>query len=88
MQSSIDEIRRIQRQEEFTVELLDERSAQLLQNAFGDVQRTSADTLVFRGGEERMFELLGFIKENRLALQKIERSGSSLESLFMEVVGK
>ncbi|MBE6592928.1 MAG: ABC transporter ATP-binding protein [Ruminococcaceae bacterium] len=88
MQGSIDEIRRIQRQEEFTVELLDERSAQLLQNAFGDVQRTSADTLVFRGGEERMFEFLGFIKENRLALQKIERSGSSLESLFMEVVGK
>ena len=88
MQGSIDEIRRIQRQEEFTVELLEAKSTQILQNAFSDVQRVSEDTLVFRGGEARMFELLGFISENRLALQKIERSGSSLESLFMEVVGK
>ena len=88
MQGSIDEIRRIQRQEEFTVELLEAKSTQILQNAFSDVQRVSEDTLVFRGGEARMFELLGFISENRIALQKIERSGSSLESLFMEVVGK
>ena len=88
MQGTVDDLLRVQRQEEFVVETVDAASAQKLLEAFGDARRISGETLVFCGGEDRMFELLGFIKENRIALQRMERSGSSLESLFMEVVGK
>lgn len=88
MQGTVDELLRIRRREEFTIETSDAESAQRLLAAFCDARKISDEELVFCGGEERMFELLGFIKENRLAVQRIERSGISLESLFMEVVGK
>lgn len=88
MQGTVDELLRMRRREEFTIETSDAESAQRLLAAFCDARKISDEELVFCGGEERMFELLGFIKENRLAVQRIERSGISLESLFMEVVGK
>ena len=88
MQGTVDELLRMRRREEFTIETSDAESAQRLLAAFCDARKISDEELVFCGGEETMFELLGFIKENRLAVQRIERSGIYLESLFMEVVGK
>ena len=46
------------------------------------------DTVILSGGEGKVFEAMEFIKNNGLSLCKIERMGSSLESLFMEVVEK
>jgi hypothetical protein len=35
-----------------------------------------------------MNELFGFVSENGIAVRRIERSGLSLEALFMEVTGR
>ena len=88
MQGPVDSLTRLHGKEEFVVEAVDGQGTQQLQRAFGDARLTKEGTLVFTGGEEKMFAVLGFIKDNRLPVQKIERIGTSLESLFVEVVGK
>lgn len=88
MQGSVSELRRAGRREEFSAEMLDSESAEKLLNAFPDSVRSDRVTVVFSGGEERIFEVLSFIGVNKLPLRKIERAEKSLESLFAEVVKK
>ena len=88
MQGPIDQLKRTQRNEEFSVEMSDRAGVEGLTEKFVDARLTDVDTLVFDGGEERMYEVLDFIRLNSLSLRKIERLEGSLETLFMEVVGK
>lgn len=85
MQGSVDELKQANRTKEFIVEMQDQNGLAMLSNAFM-VPVSAENTLLFTGGEEQLFMVLGFIKDNRLSVKKIERSLSSLESLFVEVV--
>lgn len=85
MQGSVEQLKQANRTKEFIVEMQDQRGLSMVSNAFM-VPVTADNLLVFTGGEEQMFAVLGFIKDNRLPVKKIERSLSSLESLFVEVV--
>ncbi len=86
MQGSVGELKNARRNEEFLVEMTDGNSITLFQTAFPNAQIAEKDTLVFGGGEELMFDVLGFIKENKISVQKIERLEPSLESIFVETV--
>lgn len=86
MKGSVSELKSACRNEEFFVELKDLNGIKLLQAEFSNARISSKDTLVFSGGEELMFRVLGFIKERKISVQKIERLEASLESLFMEAV--
>ena len=88
MQGGVSELKRAGRTEEFAVELTDEASVGMLLRVFPDAIRRDRVTLLFSGGEERIFEVLTFIGEKKLPLRKIERAEKSLESLFAEVVRK
>ena len=88
MQGGVSELKRAGRTEEFAVELTDEASVGMLLRVFPDAIRRDRVTLLFSGGEERIFEVLTFIGEKKLPLRKIERAEKSLESLFAEVVKK
>ncbi len=83
MQGPIDDIKGIKRAEKFKIEVLGGRG--LLLEAFPDAKVDADGSLVF---DQRIFEVLDFIVKNRIQFSKIEREGSSLESLFVEVVGK
>jgi ABC-2 type transport system ATP-binding protein len=85
MQGSVNELMRLRRNEEFVVETLYPNGADQLLAAFPNARLTEKDTVTFMGGEAEMFAVLAFMKEKNLAFQRVERMGTSLETLFLEV---
>ena len=86
MQGPVGEIKLACQSEEFKVELSNEKDAIKLKDAFPNARAEQRDTLIFSGGEEHMFDVLGYITENKFSIKKIEHIEMSLESLFVEVV--
>ena len=43
---------------------------------------------MLKGGNEQLYSVLDFMRQNDISLRKIERFGASLESVFEEVVKK
>lgn len=80
---------------EFVVEMEDAAGAASLAAAWGAAEAAthgaarSADetTVVFTGGEAQMLAVMKLIREKGLSLRRMEKTRSSLESLFLEVVG-
>jgi len=88
MKNTVAELKSIRHTHEFVVETTRAEDTDRLLRVFKDVRQIEKDTLVFLGGEAEMFEVLTFITEHKILVSKIERIEPSLESLFMEVVGK
>ena len=44
--------------------------------------------LVFTGTEAELYSVMNYISENKIPFVKLERKEATLESLFLEVVGK
>ena len=88
MQGTVDQLKSAHKTEVFHVEMFDNDGAKLLLDAFGDAQLDANDTLIFSGGEEQLFLVMDYLKQNRIPFRKIERATASLESLFVEVVKK
>lgn len=86
MQGSIEELKGIKRAESFKIEVLG--GAEMIAKAFPDAKTEPDGSIRFKGGEDKIFEVLDFIGKNRIPFLKIEREGASLESLFVEVAGK
>ena len=86
MQGTVDELKGAYRTDEFLVELTDGEKAEILRGAFENVRSGENGALIFAGNEDKMLEVLSFIKENKLSLRRLERIEPSLESLFVEVV--
>jgi ABC-2 type transport system ATP-binding protein len=86
MQGAAGELRKISRTDDFRIEVLD--GADEIIKEFPDSRLGENGEIILSGGDERVFEALEFIRQRRIPFQKIEREGSSLESLFVEVVGK
>lgn len=85
VQGTIAELRNNRASDGFIVETEQKEAADTLIKAFGDLQRTEQNTLAFHGNEERFFAIMRYVAENRIAVQKIERTEPTLESLFLEV---
>ena len=83
---SVADLKQTHMTEQFTVELTDESEAEILRTEFSFVCAKEGNTVTISGGEDRMFDVLAYIKEHQLSLRKLERSQSSLETLFLEVV--
>ena len=87
LNGSIDDLKQIGRKEEFLVELANRSSTLILQSAFC-AQLVADDVLLFSGGDDFMRQVMGFIKEKNISVNKIERINPTLESLFVEVIKK
>ena len=85
MQGTIAELRNNRSSDGFIIETEQKETAETLMKAFGNLKRTEQNTLVFHGDEDRFFEIMQYIAENRLPVQKMERIEPTLESLFLEV---
>ena len=85
MQGTIAELRRRRLSDGFIVETEQKEAADTLIEAFGELRRSSQNVVVFHGSEERIFDVMRYIAENRIPVQKMERMEPTLESLFLEV---
>lgn len=83
---TLEQIRGMHHSEEFMVETQRMEGVKLLLEAFPDCKVEGKTQLVFKNSENNMSDLLQFIAEKRISIQKIERLEPTLESLFLEVV--
>ena len=85
MQGTIAELRNKRVSDGFIIEIEQQEVADALIKVFGDFQYTEKNSLVFHGSEDRFFDIMKYITENRIPIQRIERIEPTLESLFLEV---
>ncbi len=88
IQGNVSELKGIHFSEEFTVEFTYDTDAEKMMRIFDNFRQTDKSSIVFDGKGDRIFELLNYITENKISVQKIERAEPSLESLFLEVVNQ
>lgn len=88
MQGPVTELKKFSRSDGFTIEMSSGDDARSVLSAFSEAREAEGGAIEFSGGDEMMFRVLDFIRGEGLSLRKIERTESSLESLFMEVVEK
>lgn len=85
MQGTIAELRNKRVSDGFIIEIEQKGVTDALINVFGDFQYTEKNSFVFHGSEDRFFDIMRYIAENRISIQRIERIEPTLESLFLEV---
>ena len=85
MHGNLSDIRAQYRSEEYLLETENAHDILILQQAFSGVRESGKNQLVFCQSDHTVFDVLRFITEKRIALLKLERAESTLESLFMEV---
>lgn len=85
MQGTIADLRNKRSSNGFIIEMEKKELANTLTETFPELQRTEKNVLVFRGDENRFFDIMQYISKNKIPIQKIERIESTLESLFLEV---
>ena len=86
MQGKMDEIKEKNKSEDMVLEFETEEAAKKVLDAFSECSATEGTNLIFKGTNDRMFEMLKFIAENKINIYKVERMERTLESLFLEVV--
>lgn len=84
-QGTLAQIQGKNRTEEYLLLTICEDDAKRLAQAFADM-KVQGNQLYFRGNEEALFEVLRYVADNRIAIQKVEHLEPTLESLFLEVV--
>ena len=85
MQGTIAELRNKQSSNGFIIEIEKKEVADMLAEAFNELQHAEENALIFQGNENRFFDMMHYISENRIPIQKIERLEPTLETLFLEV---
>lgn len=85
MQGTIAELRSKRSSDGFIIETGKEEVTDKLVKAFGELKLTEQNILVFHGEKNRFFDIMAYVAENRISVQRIERIEPTLESLFLEV---
>ncbi len=88
MQGKMEEIKEKNKSKDMILEFENEEAARKVLAEFSECSATEGANLIFKGTDERMFELLKFIAENEICINKVERMERTLESLFLEVVSE
>ncbi len=87
-QGKMDEIKEKNKSEDMILEFEKEEEAKRVLEAFSECSLTEGANLIFKGTDDRMFEMLKFIAENKICINKVERMERTLEALFLEVVSE
>ena len=88
MQGTVDDLKQSHSGDEFSVEIADNDDRIRVMNAFYDSRISDSGALIFSGGEEEIFSVIEFMHKHKIPFRKIERTETSIESLFLEVIGK
>ncbi|MCM1181731.1 MAG: ABC transporter ATP-binding protein [Clostridium sp.] len=85
MQGAIAELRNKRSSDGFIIETGEKEAADTLIKVFGNLKRTGKNTFTFHGCEDFFFDIMQYVAENKLPIQRMERIEPTLESLFLEV---
>ena len=85
---SMDELKRLNGAREFALETSTESGRSIILSQFSDARSDSLGRLIFNGGDEAMRNVIAFVAEKGIGIERIEKIEPSLESVFMEVMGK
>ncbi len=88
VQGKLSDIKDKYRKREFLVETEQESDITLLRNTFRHCQQIGKEQLVFSENESTIYDVLRFVSDKKIPIQKMERIEPSLESLFIEAVEK
>ena len=86
VQGKLSEVRGKNRTEEYVLETVCEEDAKKLLAKFPMIKSIGQTQLTFSGSEELLFQVLGFLTEQKIPVLKVERQEPTLESMFMEVL--
>ena len=87
-QGKISEIKEMNKSKDILLEFENLKDANKVLGAFTECSVMENSRLIFKGKEERLFEIFRFIADNEINVNKIERMERTLESLFLEVAGE
>ena len=86
VQGTLAEVRGQNRTEEYVVETIHEEDTKRICAQFAMMKPMGQTQVSFSGNEELLFQVLGFLTEQKIPVLKLERQEPSLESMFMEVL--
>jgi ABC-2 type transport system ATP-binding protein len=87
-EGKIADIKARYRGEAYQLEVKNEADGLLFKESFEGMQLLGKYQLLFREGEQTVFDVMRFASERRIPLSKLELVEPTLEDLFMEVVEK
>lgn len=88
LQGKISEIRNMRASEDFMLEAADEADIGKLLRTFHTLRQADRNVLVFSGDRSGIYDILKYVADHKISIQKIERLEPSLEALFLEVMKK
>ena len=88
VQGKMDEIKEKNKSKDMLLEFENELDTKPILEVFSECSFVECTKLVFNGTDERIFELLKYIAENKINVNKVERMERTLEALFLEEVSK
>lgn len=88
MQGKIADIKEKNKSKDMVLEFDSIEDMRSVLEKFSECSAADNAGLIFKGTDERMFEMLKFIAENKIVVNKVERMERTLEALFLEVVSE
>ncbi len=76
------------RADEYLLEFEAQKDTELFLERFTDLKKDGDRRLRMSEKQTKVYEIMKFIIDNNISLLKIERLEPSIESLFMEVIGR
>lgn len=88
VQGKLSDIKTKYRREEYLLEVQEETDLHGIQGTFPHMRQVGRNQLAFCEKNYTVFDVLGFVTDQRIPILKMEGVEPTLESLFMEVTGK
>lgn len=89
IQGTLEEVKKLHKSNGFEIDFVKSQDADAMEKEYVGSQRLSATRLYYASqGEEEMLQAMNIMSQHHYLVQKIEMRESTLENLFMEVIGK
>lgn len=88
VQGTLDELKKTRSFDAFSVECHDENACERLLSRFDNTRRGEENTVIFAGGDERIFAVMETLWKEKIAIRRIEKLEPTVETMFMEVIGE
>lgn len=88
VQGTLDELKKTRSFDAFSVECHDENACERLLSRFDNTRRGEGNTVIFAGGDERIFAVMETLWKEKIAIRRIEKLEPTVETMFMEVIGE
>lgn len=88
MQGKMEEVKEKNKSKDMSIEVENETELKKILERFSECSFVKGTKLIFKGTDDRMFEMLKFMAENKISVNKVERMERTLEDMFLEVVNE